>query len=175
LISKKIILSILAISAVGIAVFGFIGVTKTNAESTNNRFTGLVQAVAQKFGLDQSKVQTVFDDYMTTQRQGIQQKMQQGEEDRLTKLVQDGKISDAQKTAILNELAALRTKYNPANFKNMTAEERKTQFDNEQNDIKSWAASQGIDASYLTPGFGMGRMRGMHGWYGIKPSPTPAK
>jgi hypothetical protein len=121
--------------------------------------------IAQKFNLDQNQVQSVFDQYRTEQKQTMQQR----ELDRLNKLVQDKKITDAQKQAILDEQAALKTKYNPANFKSLTADQRKQQFQAEQDEIKTWANSQGIDPSYLMPGFGMHRGRG---W--IKnPTPTP--
>jgi len=72
-------------------------------------------------------------------------------------------ITSAQETAIIAELATLRSKYNPANFKNLTADQRKQQFQNEQNEIKTWAQSNGIDPKYVMPGFGMAGQGGFRG------------
>ncbi|MDO8497679.1 MAG: hypothetical protein Q7S61_04000 [bacterium] len=79
--------------------------------------------------------------------------MQDNENARLDQLVKDGKITTAQKQAIVDELAALKKKYDPSNLKTMTQDERKKQFQAQQDEIKSWAQSQGIDISYLRSGF----------------------
>ena len=168
MISKKLIFPALILVAAG----GIVAIKPmiTSAQSTNP-LSGLVQMIAQKFNLDQSEVQSVVDQYRTQQRQNMTQKMQQREGDRLTQLVTQGKITDAQKQAIITELAALRSKYNPANFKSLSAADRKTQMQNEQNELKSWAQSQGIDPTLIMPGFGMG-FRGGWGMH-KKPTPTP--
>lgn len=172
---KQIILPVLSLVLFGIIAFG---VSQVYAQSNGSNFySGLVQAIAQKFGLDQGQVQAVVDQYYTQQKQNMQQNMQQREQDRLDKLVQDGKINATQKQAILDELAALKSKYNPADFKNMTADQRKQQFQAQQEEIKAWVQSQGIDQSYLMPGFGRGG-RGMFGkgnWVKHQPSPVPAQ
>ncbi len=172
---KKIILPVLGLILVSVVA---LGVNQVHAQSNGNNFySGLVQAIAQKFGLDQGQVQAVVDQYHTQQKQNMQQNMQQREQDRLDKLVQDGKINATQKQAILDELAALKSKYNPANFKNMTADQRKQQFQAQQDEINTWAKSQGIDPSYLMPSFGKGG-RGMFGagrWVKHQPSPTPTQ
>jgi hypothetical protein len=74
----------------------------------------------------------------------------------LDQLVTDKKISVDQENAILNELAALRTKYNLGVQNTLTPAERKTQMDNLRSEIVAWSQSQGIDSSYVMPGFGMG-------------------
>ena len=132
--------------------------------------SGLIQFIAQKFGLDQNTVQSAVNDYKNQQKMTMQQNMQNRQKSRLDALVSQGKITSDQETAILNELAALRSKYNTANFKNMTPDQRKQQFENEQNDIKSWAQSQGIDPSYVMP-FGSGMRRFGHRHMNLTPTP----
>ena len=159
MISKKILLPALAVSAIiGASYFG---INQVQAQASDNPFSGLVQKISQKFNLDQTQVQTVFDDYRNEQKQNRQQNMQQREQDRLTQLVKDGKITEDQKNAIIAELASLREKYKPENFKDMTADQRKQQFQNQQDEIKAWAQGQNIDLSLLKPGFGMGGRKGM--------------
>lgn len=170
---KKIIFPILGLILAGAVVAG---VTQVKAQSNNNNpYSGLVQMIAQKFGLDQNQVQAVANQYRDQQKQNRQQTIEQREQDRLDKLVQAGKITDAQKQAILNELTALKNKYNPANLKSLTPDQRKQQFQAEQQEIQSWAKSQGIDPGLLMPGFGMGGVRGMHRGFGgwLKPQVTP--
>jgi hypothetical protein len=121
--------------------------------------------IAQKFGLDQSQVQSVFDQYQQQNKATMQQRFQK----RLDQAVAAGKITSAQEQSILAEQKKLQSEYPFSSLKNMTPAQRKQQFQNQQNEIKSWTQSNGIAASYLMPGFG-----GMHrkgGWK--KPSGTP--
>ena len=146
--------------------------------TNSNFFSGLVQFISQKLGLDQNKVQSVVTEYKNQNKPNMQQNMQDREKARLDALVKAGKITSAQETLIINELTALRSKYNPANFKDLTADQRKQQIQNEQNDIKAWLQGdgKGIDPSYVMP-FGGGANGGMRGKgpgkFGNRPSPTP--
>ncbi len=172
--SKKIIL---AVSTAILMSSPFIVVPLAYAQDTNtthtNFFQGLIQMIAQKFGLDKNQVQSVVNDYKQGQKQNMQQNMQNREKARLDKLVKAGKITGDQETAILNELAVLRAKYNPADMKNETPDQRKTQAQSMQAEFKSWAQSQGIDPN-IVGAFGMGK--GMMGRRGQRPSwsPSPA-
>jgi len=175
MVRKRIVLPVLGLM---LAVVTVVSVNQVHAQADNTNFySGLAQLVAQKFGLDQSKVQEVVNQYHDQQKQKMQENLQQREQDRLDKLVQDNKITAAQKQAILDELTVLKNKYNRSNFKGMTAEQRKQQFQAEQDEIKAWAQGQGIDPSYLMPGFGRGG-KGMFGpgWANKdQPSPTPTQ
>lgn len=153
-----------------------------SGNTKGNFFSGLIQFIAQKFGLDQNTVKAAVTQYQNQVRASITprptqtpEQMAAREKARLDKLVSAGTITSAQETAIIAELATLRSKYNPANFKNLTADQRKQQFQNEQSDIKAWAQSNGIDPKYVTPGFGMAGQGGFRGsGFGRgKPSPTP--
>jgi competence protein ComGC len=162
---KKRIVPILGVIVLGVMVFG---VHQVYAQGSS-MYTGLSQVIAQKFGLDQTKVQAVVDEYKQTQQTAMQQKIQQNESDRLNKLVTDGKITAAQKQAILDEQAKLKSEHPTGSNKNMTADQRKQASTAEQAEIKAWAQAQGIDISYLRMGFGM---RG-GGFGGHKPMTTP--
>lgn len=159
-----------AVAIGGAAIFG---TGMVFAQSSNNPESGLVQAIAQKFNLDQTQVQGVFDQFRSTQKANMTQKMQQMEDQRLTNLVTQGKITNDQKTAIETELAALKAKY-LANLGSLTPDQRKQAMQNYQNDLKSWASSQGIDQSLLAPKFdlGMGRRGFGKGWHNMSPKPS---
>jgi competence protein ComGC len=143
-----------------------------------NFFSDLIQFVSQKFGLDQAKVKSAVTEYQNQNRQKMQQNMQDREKTRLDALVTQGKITVDQKNAIIAEQAKLRAEYNSADQKNLTADQRKQQFQKKQEEIKAWAQSQGIDASYVMPfGGRMGLSRDQEksfGWgHKLVPTQTP--
>jgi hypothetical protein len=123
----------------------------------------LIETIAQKFGLDQNKVKAIVNDYQTQQKKRMQKNMEKRQEDKLSQLVKNGKITDAQKQAIIKEMAALKAKYNPETMKNLTPEQRKTQRDEMRNEILSWAKANSIDESYMMGHPFKGGLRGkMH-------------
>lgn len=145
----------------------------SSTSSSPNFFQGLVQFIAQKFGLDQTQVQSAVNTYHSQQAQNRQQKMADNEKTHLDTLVSQGKITSSQEQQILDEQAKLKSEYNPANFKNETPAQRKADFQKEQAEIQAWSQSTGIDGKYLMPGFGMGRRMGMFNRWNNKVTPTP--
>jgi polyhydroxyalkanoate synthesis regulator phasin len=186
MISKKILVPVFAFFVLLSGVL-FV-VPPAHAQGTNsgngNFFSGLVQFIAQKFGLDKTQVQSAINDYHTQNKANIAlrptpsaQDLQNRDKTRLDKLVSAGKITAAQEQAILDELTSLRLKYKFD--KSLTTDQRKTQMQAMQADIKSWATSQGINPSYVMM-FGISGLRGRgmrepgEGW-GEKPSVTPTQ
>jgi hypothetical protein len=141
-----------------------------------NFFQGLVQFIAQKFGLDKGEVQSAVDDFRTQHKEQVQSQLQTRENTHLDTLVSQGKITASQKQQILDEQAKLRSEYDPSTFKNLTPDQRKQKFQQEQAEIQAWSKSTGIDAKYLRPGFmGFGRMRMFNRWdKNTNPSVTPS-
>ncbi len=152
-ISRKLLISGAVITAVGLTSMG---TTAVFAQAGTR--PSLIALLAQKLGIDQSKVQTAFDQIKSERQTTMQQKFQD-------RLVKDGKLTEVQKQAVLTEFASLKSKYGADALKNMTPSERKQAFADEQNELKSWAQSQGIDLSLIKPGMQMKGM-GMHfrGW-----------
>jgi hypothetical protein len=153
-----------------------------------NFFQGLVTFIEQKFGLNQAQVQAAVSQYKSQVKATITPRptqtptqMQAMEKTRLDKLVSSGKITSDQETAIINELAALNTKYN---LSSLTGTQRRIQMQAMQAELKTWAQSQSpsINLTDIMPfggGFGgpRGGMggRGFHGWTKptVTPTPTP--
>jgi hypothetical protein len=125
------------------------------AEGTNPE-QSLVQKLASKFGLKQEEVQSVFDEH----HKEMKAEMETKKEERLSQLVKDGKITEAQKQLIINKQKELQAKHE-AEFQSMkdkTPEERKAAMEKNKQELEDWAKQNNIDIQYL----GMFHMRG-HG------------
>ena len=144
-----------------------------------NFFSGLVTFISQKFGLDKTQVQNAVQDYkkqtmatITPRPTMSPESKQTAEKKRLDTLVSQGKITTDQENAIIAELEAVQAKYKLD--ASAAPEQRKTQMQSIQSELKSWATSQGIDISYLMMGGnGRGMGGGMRGNRTPKPTVTP--
>jgi hypothetical protein len=147
-------------------------------------FSRLVDYIAQKFNLDKNQVQNAMTDFQKQEKANFSprprpsidpQAIQDREKQRLDNLVKAGKITQDQENAIIAELASLREKYPFNTQNNLTQEQRKTQMQNMQTELKSWAQSNNIDFSYVLGGGFEGRKGGIGRgfWQGPKPSASP--
>jgi len=143
-----------------------------------NLFSGLIEYISQKFNLDKSQVTNAVQDFQKQKKATITprptmsfQDRQAAEKKRLDVLVSQEKINTDQENAIIAELEVLRTRYKID--QNMTPDQRKTQMQNMQNELKSWAESKQIDSNYVL-GFGVGRGMGEgRGGFRLKRGPSP--
>jgi hypothetical protein len=139
------------------------GATQVLAKDANEApYASLVQKIADKFNLNKSDVQAVFDEHYQEQRAKMEAKFA----DRLDQLVNDGKITEAQKQLIIakhKELEASRQSMFES-MKDKTPEERKTAMEAERKALEDWAKQNNIDLKYVMPGHGMGKGMGMRGF-----------
>ncbi len=171
-------MTVVALTGVSLLAVPQVYAQTTGANTHMNFFQELVQFISQKFGLDKTQVQTAITDFKAQRKATITprptltpQQIADSEKVRLDKLVAEGKITPSQETAIINEIASLRTKYNFGSWKDLAPADRKAQATALREEIVSWAKSQGIDSSYVMPGFGMvgrglGMERGEKNWGG---------
>ena len=154
---KKLLLSAAVVTLAGLSYFG---TGYTFAQSTDSQSTTLVQKIATKFGLNQADVQAVFDE----QRDEHHQQMQNRFEEKLTQLVKDGKLTEEQKTKIIAKFSEVKQQNDTTReeMRDKTPEERKAAHDKRQEELKTWAEANGIDANVLTDAFGPGRGMGKH-------------
>lgn len=173
---RKIVISLAALTILLSGVYAVTAAYANPGEGGPDFLSGLPQFIAEKFGLNQSEVESAVTEYENQHRQKMQAEMQEREEERLNALVESGEITAEQKQKILEERAVLHEKYDMENFKDLTEEQRKEQFENRQKDIEAWSESTGIDSKYLMMGPGRGGHGGpgkeIGGWN--KTSPTPA-
>lgn len=160
MISKKILLPVIAAAFAGVTV---LGVPNVNAQTTSAPFANMVDAISQKFGLDRTKVQAVVEEVHKKNQVERTAMMKQKMETKLTQDVKDGKITEAQKQAIIKKLAEVHASVVPGSMKDKTPEQRKQEMEAKRSEMSNWAKSQGIDPDYLLKIFGRS---GMHkqGW-----------
>lgn len=135
---------------IGAAVLTIVGATafvSTNAfaQSPGNR-NRMIQRLAQKLGLPEDKVKSAFEqmhiEHLT--------EMKKTQEERLSQLVAEGKITDTQKQAIIAKLEELRSqKESNKDNQNLTPEERKQKMEAHKTELENWAKTQGIDLSLI--------------------------
>lgn len=81
----------------------------------------------------------------------MQAKMQANIGERLTKLVSEGKITEAQKAAIIAKHAEMSKNVDRDALRNMSREERQAAMEKKRTEFTTWAASQGIDVQDIMP------------------------
>jgi DNA-binding MarR family transcriptional regulator len=139
-------------TVIAAAAVGLIGVTSATAlaaTTSNAPQNSLAQDIANKFHLNQSDVQAVIDQH----KQAAQQNREAKYEDRLTQAVKDGKLTEAQKKAVLAEHNKLMDEIKSSNN---SADNRQT-MQTVRKEAQDWAKQNNIDVSWLMP-----PMRGMH-------------
>ncbi len=139
----------------GIIILGATAFGATQVLAQNNNQPSFVQQLAQKLGIDQSKVQQAVDQI----KQDHKGQMQTNFQSKLDQLVKDGKITQQQEQLILNKFQEL--SQNKQNWKNLTPDQRKAQMQQQRQDMQTWAQQNNIDLKSIFGGNGM--MRGM-GW-----------
>lgn len=162
--NKKLLLVLGAITIIGVVVLGS-SQAFAQESTTQNPVSSLVQKIADKFGLNKDDVQAVFSEH----KNGVNANHSVRQEDRLSKLVSEGKITEAQKTLIINKQKELTEKRaaNKDSLKDLSKEEIRSKMEAERAELEKWATDNGIDIKYLM----MGPGRGFH--MGFKPGMKP--
>ncbi len=156
-IFKKIILTTLSLVVLSGVV---VGANRVYAQSNSGKFADLVQMIADKFGLNKADVQSVFDQFHTQK----QNQMETNFENRLSLDVTNGKITEAQRQAIIAKFKELQQARltDQENWKNLTPDQRKTKMNEQRTALETWATQNGISTTYLQGlRFGFGKGFGM--------------
>ena len=149
--------------SLGLVGASLLAATRIFAVDQQGTIPTLVQKIATTFNLTVADVQRMFDE----ERQVHQKEMQPQFENRLTKAVTDGKLTEEQKLLISAKHAEL-TANRQSEMQSMqgkTEEERKqlmeekrTQRDTQRKSLEDWATKNGMDISCLMGEFRMGGM-----------------
>lgn len=128
-----------------------------SAATATGDYSSIVQKLAEKFSLNPTEVQAVFDAHRT-QHEADRQKAY---ETTLDTAVSEGKLTTAQKQLILNKHKEIMA--NRGYKSTMTKEQHQAKH----TELQTWAKENGIDIKYLM------FQRGRHGGMG-KPMAPPA-
>ena len=152
---KKIVFPTMIV--LGVILVGLLSVSVASARDSGT-YPSIVQKIAEKFNLNESDVQAVFDE----EREEHYADMYAKWSERLDDLVNDGKITAEQKQAILDKHEEMHNKM--LEYQSLDPEERYEKMIGLHEEFKTWAEGQGIDLPLLGP-FGHGFMRGFHKGY----------
>jgi aryl-alcohol dehydrogenase-like predicted oxidoreductase len=153
--NKKIILPTAFV--LGVIMIGLLSVSYVSAQDSSD-YPPIVQMLAEKFNLNESDVQAVFDE----EREDHHAQMQASWSERLDDLVNEGKITSDQKQAIMDKHEEMHNKM--LEIQSLEPEERHEKMRQIHDEFKTWAEEQGIDLPLLGP-MGGGLKRGFHKGY----------
>ncbi|RJX18298.1 MAG: hypothetical protein C4570_07040 [Ammonifex sp.] len=126
----------------------------------NYNFPPVIQKIVEKFNLDPAKV----DEVLREERKEADAKRESMVEQRLEQEVENGKITAAQKEAILAKRSEMQTKLEA--LRNLSPQERCEAMQQLRDEMEKWAEENGIDAKrFLMAG---PRHGFMHGAMGMK-------
>lgn len=101
--NNKIIFSaILVLALIGVGIFS---ITSVKAQTTNNPASSLVTLIANKFGLKQTDVQSVFDQHQADRQAEMESRYQA----MLDQAVKDGKLTENQKGLVIQKRQELKS------------------------------------------------------------------
>lgn len=150
---KKYVITFAGIAVVGGGML-VVGARALAADSTTT-YPLIVQNIAEKFGLDAAEVQSVF----TSTRE---EEHATRTEERLSQLVDDGVITEDQKSLIKTRMEEHQSAIEALDDKSMTMEERRTAHQELRTELESWAEENDIPTTALI-GLGGPMGRGGHG------------
>lgn len=147
--------------AATVAVPVFAATPATSNTATVDPRQNLIQALVQRFNLKTSDVQQFFQDQETQRSAEMLTQL----DTRLATFVTQGKLTEAQKTALIAKAKEAQAKHEEA--RKLTPEECKKMMDAYRTELETWAKQQGIDKQFL--GMIMGGPGGHHGGPGSRP------
>jgi hypothetical protein len=156
--TKKLLLMAGIVSSIGTA--GLAGHHLVVAESSTSGSNTLVTKIAQKFNLNTTDVQEVFDEDRTDRQAERQTEIEKN----LAQAVSDGKLTAEQKDKIIAKQKELQSGHEAEfeSMKNKTEAERKAAMEAKRTELEKWAGENNIPTQYLRYIMGHGG-HGPHG------------
>lgn len=150
--NKKIAVAAFAVGALALMA-GAYGISTTYAQDNDGRTT-LIQKLASKFGVEESEVESVFDEH----RQEMHTEHQAKFSEKLDEAVEAEKITAEQKQAILDKHEEMRSE--KEGLKDLEPEERQTKMKELKGEMRDWAEENDIDMRDIAPKDGKGKRGG---------------
>lgn len=132
---KKYKFAILAATAALVAIGGLtaLGLTQV-AAAGNTTYPAIIENIAKAFNVEPSKVQEIFENTR-----------QQEKEERLSQLVTDGKITEAQKQALIKFHDEIDTERDKLKAEGKTRAEIREALKSTMEEHRQWLKDQGIE------------------------------
>lgn len=158
---KKPLLLAGAVASLGFASVAGVSVASADTPTGTGGPTALIDKLTTKFNLNKDEVKAVFDEEYTARKA----EMQKHNDERLSKLVTDGKITAEQKDKIIAKQAELKTAHEAerGSMEGKTHEERKAAMEAKRAELEKWAKDNGIAVEYLRHVGGNGHHGGPRG------------
>ncbi|MFC1649790.1 hypothetical protein ACFL2C_03720 [Patescibacteria group bacterium] len=159
---NRFAIPVLALIMLGTAA---LAVPATLAQVNAGDYPPIVQKLAEKFGLNEDEVASVFEE----NREEHYAQMQAKFTERLDEAVASDQITTEQKELILQkqeELRAFRQENHDAAME-MSPEERHEFHENHRNELKIWANENGIDLDVFGHAHGGNYRKGFRSSYGF--------
>lgn len=180
--NKKTLVTTAIVTAISTALLkGGIALAQGKSAS-DNPMSSLVQKIADRFGLNEAEVQTVFDENraehqakMEAEREKKQAEIISRLEERLDEAVSNGEITEEQKALILAKQEELTSNRQAQmeSTKDLTNEERRQIMETAREALQTWAQENNIDIKYLMLGPGPDGPRHRGGPGGPGPDTSP--
>ena len=131
-------------------------------EQSANGFPSIIQKLIDKFNLNPEEVTQVLDET----RKEHQQQAQADFEEKLNEAVENGRITDDQKSIILAKHEEM--KNSKENWKDLSPEERMEKGKTMKEELEAWAEQNGLDLKDLSLGYNKGQRGGFKTGFGFK-------
>ncbi len=137
---------------VGVAGIGASSIQAATTDTTTrpNPMANLVTAIAQKFNLNQTDVQKIFDEQRTQMDQQMETRRAEELKTRLTQAVKDGKLTQAQADLITAKQTELKAFHD--SLKGKTPEECKAAMEAKKTELQQWAKANNIPEEFALMG-----------------------
>ena len=160
---KKALLVTGVAAVVGLASVGGVvsAATPSDAKATGEvaatqHGSSLIDKLATRFSLDKNEVQEVFEEHHKDMHKNMQPKI----EEKLSRAVEAGYITEAQKTAILDKYEEL--KNYQESIKDKPLEERRELLKAKHEELRKWAEENGLTKfAHFLGGFAHGEHKMM--------------
>lgn len=135
-----------AVAGIGLATATGVGIA--SAATNQNGSDSLVDKLATRFNLNKDEVNQVFEEERAERHAEMQQKM----EERLTKAVAEGKLTEEQKQKVLAKQAELQAEMEKSfreGLEGKNKEERVQLMQQRHEELQKWADENDIPLKYL--------------------------
>jgi len=164
-VNKKILASLLAVfSILSLGVLG----AKAFQNGSFDR-SELAQKIAERFNLNKDEVQGVMDQLREEKRMQREEEQKTRQNEKLDKLVSEGKITEDQKSALIAKWEEMKNnQLKRMNMQSLSDEEReeamgkqREEREEHRQEMEQWMENNGIDIEILGSEVGMGLNKGL--------------